>query len=93
VENSVSSSDLGWCPFCGGRFKPKTKTKGVYYEGRRLRMHKGEVAQFQETGILKYLEAPRSGPISQDAIDIALLFLGVLVVSLFFLWAITRLGA
>ena len=84
--------DVGWCPFCGGRLKPTTKIKEITYEGKELNIHKNEYREFQETGLLKYLEAPRSGPFSQDFVDLAIIFSVSVGVGLFFIWMITSVG-
>ena len=86
-------SEIGWCPFCGGRLKPSTKVKEITYDGRMLNIHKNEYREFQETGLLKYLEAPRSGPFSQDFFDLAIILVVTVVVGLFFVWVITSMGA
>ncbi len=69
--------DLGWCPFCGGKFKASAKTKEAFFEGRIFRIHRDEYREFAERGMLKYLESPRSGWISQDTMD--LVFLGATI--------------
>ena len=84
---------MGWCPFCGGSIKPGAKTKDIYFDGRDLRIHKNEYREFQETGILKYLEAPRSFPLSQDAIDLGIIGVVAAVLGLYMLWMIISIGA
>ena len=85
--------DTGWCPFCGGRLRPTTKVKEITYEGRILNIHKNEYREFQETGLLKYLEGPRTHPFSQDFIDLAVMAIVSVGVGLFFIWTITSIGA
>ena len=82
----MQPTDLGWCPFCGGSFKPSSKIKEIYFCGRILKIHKSEHHEFMERGILKYLESPRSWPISQDAMDLSLVLVGLLGMILFFIW-------
>jgi hypothetical protein len=86
-------SEIGWCPFCGGRVKASAKTKEIYFDGRTMRIHKNEYSEFQETGILKYLDGPRSFPLSQDAIDLGMMAVVAVIVGLYFMWVLTSMGA
>jgi hypothetical protein len=86
-------SEIGWCPFCGGRFKTRAKTKEIYFDGKTITIHKSEYAEFQETGILKYLDGPRSFPLSQDAIDLGMLAVAAIVIGLYYIWVLTSIGA
>jgi hypothetical protein len=86
-------SEIGWCPFCGGRFKARAKTREIYFDGRTMRIHKNEYPEFQETGILKSLDGPRSFPLSQDAIDLGMMAIVAVIVGLYFMWVLTSMGA
>lgn len=80
--------DLGWCPFCGGKFRGSAKTKEAFFEGRVFRIHRNEYREFAERGMLKYLESPRSGWLSQDIFDLALIGATIVVGAVLLLIAI-----
>jgi hypothetical protein len=82
--------DLGWCPFCGERFKPKAKTKEAFFEGKIYRIHRDEYREFAERGMLRYLDSPRSGWLSQDTMDL-ILIAGTGIVAFVFLMIALRL--
>jgi hypothetical protein len=86
-------SETDWCPFCGARFRNKSRKKEIYFNGRTMEIHKDEYREFQETGILKYLNGPRSFPLSQDAIDLGMLAVAAVVIGLYFMWVLTSIGA
>jgi len=73
--------------------KSTTKVKEITFEGRPLNIHKNEYREFQETGLLRYLDGPRSHPFSQDFVDLSLILSVSVAVGLYFLWTITNLGA
>jgi len=52
--------DYGWCAACGRPFKDHLGTREVEYNGKKRRIHNSEYDQFRDTGILRYVNRPRT---------------------------------
>jgi len=88
MSQVLQEGALPWCPFCGGRLKPSAKTKEIRFEGRLLRIHANEYREFSETGLLRYVDSPRSGTFSQDAVDLTFLLLVFSTTLILILWVL-----
>jgi hypothetical protein len=52
---------------------------------RKVLIHRKEQNTFAERGLLKFLDHPRTGPLSQDAVDMIIAGLSVAMIVLYFL--------